>query len=78
MRKTVSFFRIILIMNDSFCTYEFELEGCKFEAQFRGTFALKLDGDGNLEKCVAGNLKYLKKNGVTLVETEGIEDYLKI
>lgn len=66
------------VMNDSFCTYEFELEGCKFEAQFRGTFALKLDGEGNLEKCVAGNLKYLKKNGVTLVETEGIEDYLKI
>ena len=41
-------------------------------------FALKLDGEGNLEKCVAGNLKHLKKNGVTLVEAGGIEDYLKI
>ena len=66
------------VVNNGFCTYEFELEGFKFEAQFRGTFALKLDGNGNIEKLAAGNLKYLKKNGETLVEADGTEDYLKI
>ncbi len=66
------------VMNDGFCTYEFELDGFKFEAEFRGTLALKTDGRGNIEKFVAGNLKHLKRNGEALLELDGTEDCLNI
>ena len=66
------------VMNDGFCTYSFELDGFDFEAQFRGTLALKLKENGEIERFVAGNLKYLKKDGKVVVKADGIEDYIKL
>lgn len=64
------------VMTDGFCTYDFEINGHLYEAEFRGTFALKTDENGNIEKLVAGNLKYLKKDGEILITTTGEDDYI--
>ena len=66
------------VMTDGFCTYVFEINGHAYEAEFRGTLALKTDDNGNIEKFTAGNLKYLKKDGEVLISGTGIEDYIEV
>ena len=66
------------VMNDGFCCYSFEIEGHKFEAEFRGTFAMKTDEVGNVKKLTAGNLKYVKRDGETIIALPGDEDYIEI
>ena len=59
------------IMNDSFCTYNFEISGHSYEACFSGIFALKTDEKGVPVKLAAGNLRYLKKDGEQIVSADG-------
>ena len=65
------------VMNDSYCSYTFLLNGCKYEAEFKGTFALKTDKDSNIQKLAAGNLKFLKKDGMVVISLSGENDYIK-
>ena len=40
--------------------------------------AIKLDGAGNVEKFVAGNLKSLAIDGKTVIEKSGEENYISL
>ena len=66
------------VKNNDFCKYSFEDKGHCYEASFRGTFAIKTDEYGKIEKLVAGNFRHLKKDGEMLLSSDGKEDYINI
>ena len=51
------------VRDDAPCTALFTLDGAQIEATFIGSFAIKTDGRGAVEKLVSGKLLSLKRDG---------------